>query len=67
MLCCLLALLAMAGAAFARWRRLIGGLAAALLLGGASAALALSLAHDGNHSDSAPAIVPLYCGERPNS
>ena len=43
MLCCLLALMAMAGAVLARWRRAIGWAAAIALLTGASAALAWSL------------------------
>jgi hypothetical protein len=65
MLCCLLATLAMLGAGLARWRRLIGGALAALLLTGAGSALAWTLAAPHGHAAHSLPFTPLWCGQKP--
>lgn len=65
MLCCLLAILTMASAGFARWRRMISGLAALLLFSGASAALAWSWASHDSHESHGPVMGAVYCGSDP--
>jgi hypothetical protein len=65
MLCCLLALFAMMGAVFAHRRRLICGLAAMLMIGGASATLAWSSAWPASHAHHEHTIPVIYWVDGP--
>lgn len=55
----------MVGTVFARWQRLISALAAMLMIGGASAALACSLAWSSGHAHHEHAIPATHWGNEP--